>query len=294
MSQTDITKTPEDISISESDVKEMKKNTGIEKEYIEKAAEHQRADRRFKETGTKEDDSDNESTSYINKLKKGIKFISKCIYMNPDPPNFAKVKEVKAPKKSNNIKLTTELEYNKYNFINNNLNKDKKSNTHKFVLNNQYDKERLNYILEYVGVNKPSELKDKNIPTKPKQNRSKLSKTKFNYDIDALSSDMTISDRLIRFKRRSLMRINCIERSSKFGFESTFGDYEINKNILLYISLGLSIIEIMSDSIIIKRLLLFFVSVYILLFLYNLVYGISEILTKNKDERVYIQQKINK
>lgn len=294
MNQTDITKTPDNIRISESDVQEMKKNTGIEKEYIEKAAEHQRADKRFKEIETKEDDSDSESTSNINKLKKGIKFISKCVYMNPDTPNFAKVKEVKAPKKSNNIKLITELEYNKYNFIDNKLTKDKMSNTSEFVLNNQYDKERLNYLLEYVGVNKPSELKDKNIPTKPYQNSSRFGKTKFNYDIDFLSSDMTISDRLIRFKRRSLMRINCIERSSKFGFESTYGDYEMNKNILLYISLGLSIIEIMSDSIIIYGLLLFFVSVYIILFLYNLVYGISEILTKNKDERVYIQQKINK
>lgn len=268
------------ITISSDEVRKTSEKLGIEPKYIGEAVERQRADERYRETK-----SHSNSKNKSNKLDTGFRFLQNIIYSTSRIPNFATVTKIESPKNYNIIKIHTESDYP-------NLPTDSsKEFTKTFKYNLPSDSDKLQSLLDFVGVSSPSKLKDKSIPIKPNtrtKGRSKLHKVYYNIH----QPKDTVWSKCKYYTYRAGMKLRLFERVSKCGNYHKYGDYTVNKNICL-------LLFIVTSPILFTNSLLFFISL-IFLFIYslflghNLLYGIYSFITEEEGNRLYIRQKIEK
>lgn len=71
--------------------------------------QNERADRQYEKSVINKNATDNNRN--IDKIKKGIRFIQKCIYINPTITDSAEVINVNSPKDTNSIVIKTITEH---------------------------------------------------------------------------------------------------------------------------------------------------------------------------------------
>lgn len=282
--------TEEQIEISDSEIKSLSESTGINKKYIEKSVELDRADKRFK--SQKRSRENKEKNFDLKTLKDTFRFIQAQLIPIHTTPNFATVTSVNSPKDSpNEIILKTETEYPKLYKDKNNCEKMQKS--FRFNISNDSNLEELNNILDYVGVNAPSELENKEIPTKP------LSTTNHRSHLDEISYEIhnpksTILGKFKYKSYRALMRLNCYERQTKYmGGDTGNGRFALNRNIYLLFTLLLTPFLFINYDVI-KYLIYITISPYLLTLFVSMLYGMYEIASKKSENRDYIKHKLKK
>jgi len=279
------------IELTDDEIDSIANDTGIDKKYIEKSLELERADERLKRYNRKKNKKENE-IDFKNKIKiskNGILFIQNELFSTPTIPNFATVTDVKSPKNSDDkIILDTKT---KHPPLPEDNNKDYLEKSFTFNLSNYTDLNKINYILDYVGVDSISDIKDESIPTEP------VSITNNSNSIDEISYDIhipsnTIIDK-IKYKRdRLAMKFNCIERQSNFVGEKYHGNYDINRNIFVIIALFISPLLIINSNFF--YILVISLLPYFIFLVHGLMIGLQELLTKKSEDRSYIKQKIIK
>lgn len=164
----------ESVELTDEEIDSIADETGVDKKYIKKSIELERVDTLFKEHNkntTKEKTDDNT----LNKFKNAYLFLQNQLFSTPNIPNFAKVTSVESPENGfrKTIVVHTKTDYPS-------LPDDEKDiikKSFKFTVSKNYDLKKLNHILQSAGVEYPSELEDKLIPTKP------VTKTNYSYSV---------------------------------------------------------------------------------------------------------------
>lgn len=208
-----------------------------------------------------------------------------AIYSTATIPNFATVTKVESPENQNIIKITTATEYP-------NLPTDELEgmfhNTFTYELPEESDK--IQYLLDFTDVSSPSELKGKSITILYKNENVKMSISPIDYKIHKPKN--TIWGKFCYYSMRASMRLRLFERASKCSHTHDYGKITFNKNAYLWLFILTSPIHFISTGLGIINLL--FIVLYSLFLGWGLIRGAYSFITKEKGDRLYIKQKIEK
>jgi hypothetical protein len=281
----------ETIELTDDEIDSIVDDTGVDRKYIKKSLELERADNRLNRYNRKKNKKRNE-IDFSNKIKiskNSILFVQNELFSTPTIPNFATVTDVKSPKNSDDkIVLDTKT---KHPPLPEDNNKDYLNKSFTFNLSKDIDLNEINYILNYVGVDSISDIKGESIPTKP------MSITNYTHNIDKISYNIhtpsdTIADRIEYKIDRLAMKFKCIERQSNLVAERYHGNFGVNRNSFVILALSISPLLIINSNFI--YIILISLLPYFILLLHGLMTGFSEVLTKKPEDRNYIKQKIIK
>lgn len=276
------------VELNASEIETLSEEIGVDKKYIKKSLELERADTRFKKYNKKKQSTKQNGTSKFSQVKNCYSFLCKQLFCRPTIPNFATVKSVESPKNMDRIILHTKTDYPK-------LNPDEKDimeKSFRFHLNSDMDLDRLNYIIDAVGVKNPSELESKSIPTQPVTvSKSRRRMNKISYSLH-ISGD-TIKDKIKYKIKRLSMRGYCIERQSKCMGKPTWGSFNYNKNVIILCLLFLSPSLLITSKVGMFAMIILFV-IYFVSVLFSLSCGLYDVVSNKPEDRTYIQEKITK
>lgn len=284
----------EEIDISQEKVEDMAEDTDIDEKYLRKAMENEKADQRYQRCQEQYNNNEYDNERDIGDIKKAVKFLATTIYSVPTTPNFATIIDIKAPNNPNQIIVKTETEYPSIDKMD--IDKDTFTNKHKFDLSDSEDRFIFENVLDSVDAYDPSELEDEEVPIVPDQDSTGYRRTpNFDYKLDVVEPNMTLYEKTHRKLVRILMGLNCIERSTEYwGGKESGGEFVINKNFILYMILMLNIINYTITSSILEIMTLLFTGTFILYLLGYVGIGLHELFTEKKENREFVDVRVNK
>lgn len=279
------------VQISSNDVKDISEETGLKEEYIMDSVERQRADEMFKESKanmeSNKSEPDNKRT-----FKNCFKFLARCFYIRPITPNFATITDISTSSDPNEISLDVETQHPTVADDPDNYRVKEGTNSRKisFNMNDEEDAEKIQNLLDYNDESKPSDLIECKIPITPGCDEMNFSKSRFYYEDDISHSNMTLSEKSKRFTERTLMKLNCMERASIYLGSDSQGEFTINKNFFLY----LSILAVSIQFLIGLQPSFSLFMPYLLMVIINILIGAKDVFENNSEDRGYIKQKLKK
>jgi hypothetical protein len=283
----------EEIEVTQEKVEDLAEDADIDEKYVRNSMENQKVDQRYERFQYQYDNNEYESERSIGDIKKGIKFLGTTIYSIPTTPNFATVTDIRAPDDSNEIIINTETKYPSVS--KEDIDKDIFSKEHRLDLSESRDKFIVDNVLDYVGANDPSELEDEKVPIVPDQDSSYNETPAFDYRFDGVNPDMTIFNKSKRKLLRYLMRLNCLERTTKFwNVDGSKGEFKINKNIYLYLILILNVINYTTSIPILSIITTNMIFVFALYISIYICFGLFELFMRKEGNREFVEIQLNK
>lgn len=282
--------------ITKEDIKDISEETGLKEEYIEDSVEKQKADEIF-EQSKKEVQRDTEDRNLKQKFINTVKFIGRSFYMRATDPIFGTITEINTSGSSNKIILELQVEYPDIADGEESKKSVFKSKTSKelvFDMDYQKNVEKIQKLLDINNVSKPSKLENCKIPIRSTTSELDYGMSAFNFYEDIPHSNMTLKQKTGRFIQRTLVHLNCFERASSYHGTKKHGEFKLNKNIFLYLSIATFIPQLFTGWFILTAFYSTFIGLYIYLVIINILYGLSDIFNNNQGERYYIKQKLKK
>lgn len=277
----------EPMELNEDEINNIADDAGIDKKYVEKSLELERADKKFRKYDYKKESKKIDFDKKISGLNNFVLFCRKVIFSTPTNPNFAKVRSINAPKNEDVIILNLTADYPSIP----DDDKNKLEKSIKLDLSKDDDLRTMKYILNHTEVAKPSKLKNKSIPIRPINTTNYASKTdKVSYRID--TPPKSVFRKLPHKLNRFLLWSYSFERKSSFEGLNRKGKIGYSKNIYLIISLFLLPILYINYTLA-SILLIFTLFPYLLLIIIGLFMGILEFIFKKPDNRDYVNRKMN-
>lgn len=274
--------------IKEKHIQEMTEETDLDEEVFKSKLEKRRVDEFY------EDNLDVNKNSKSNRLLTTIRFIGYSFIRNPCLPIFATVSNIK--QESEYIELT--LESQMYDTQSSEI-----TNRTVCAKYTESQMEDIEFIMEKVGVNNPSDLLGEKIPVFPATDVNEGQTIPI---YAPPKKPKSISKKLSYYKKRFLMRTKSVEQMESGENPHT---YRRNRNFYLLFSLpftpllyGKDILFTMSGEslavalLIAITLLISFVCTigYLLAVIYSLGIGLGEYLFVDKDKRGFVTRFINK
>lgn len=284
------------IEITKENIEHISKETGVKEEYIRDSVEKQKADEIFRNS-KKELDSGTEDRNLKEDLINTARFVGRCFYITPTVPIFGTIINVNTSESSDTIILEVGVEYPDLDDGGKNKKSVFDSKSHKnfrFRMDNKKNVEMMREILDLNNVSKPSELENCKIPIRSNSYNLNYGMSEFGFNKDIPHSNMTLKQKTGRLIQRTLIRLNCFERASSYKGVNSHGDFELNKNPLLYLSLITFLATSLTNWSLFSMMFSTFFGVYFVIVIMNIFYGLSDIFNNNKGDRYYIRQKINK
>lgn len=277
-------------SIGDEEIDDIVENTGIDRDIVEKSVELDKAEKRLEKYNRnqrykeKEQETNNKYKTHISNF---LSFTKKEVFGSSEIPNFARVTSVETPDYDDSmIILNTEADYPS-------LPSDRGDTIEKsfrFRLSNDKSLRKLNYIIDYMGVESVKDIEK--VPTKP------ISSTNYSYSVDKVSYELHTPEKTIynRFKYyfdRMSMRLNCIERCSDAISDDLHGNYDHNRNMFLLIGILLLPLGLIHNLFFTPSIVLAIVG-YVIPLMMGFCFGLNEFITEEPVDRDYIRQKIQK
>lgn len=286
--------------LSDDEISELSDSMDIDEEYLLDSVQSRRADHQYEESVV-ESSEESTGSSWFGKIKNGMRFVKNCFYPVHTVPNTATVINVNSPEDTSNIEIETKTEFSNI-YVEYEETQDVFTKEHILDLSKSKNKEIIEKLLNYAGVNQPSELEGEKVPVRPSQNHryTKNIRTRerrhkfydFDHSIDVTHSNMTILNVLKRHINRILMKVGCIERKRKDNRRQ--GLFALNRNILLILAIIPFVIGFLISSHIVVGISGLLTSIYLYNVIISLLAGLYEVLSKNEENRDRIKAKINK
>lgn len=199
---------------------------------------------------------------------------------------LATVKNIKSPEDRKVIKIITEVDYP-------DLPTDSSDEIliEKFVYRLPDKKDDIQYLLDFANVSSPSELVGESVPIKP-ESYTKRNDEFHNITYNIHKPKDTIWSKLKHVTIRIMMKLRMFERGSHYSNELTYGEYILNKNFIIWLSIITSPFLLTKNVFLLLPITLGLY--YLTLVSYGLIRGLYDYIVNEEGDRLYIKQKIEK
>lgn len=219
--------------IGEDEVDEMAEKTGLDPEILQSSIDTQRADEKYEKYEQDESEPEGSTRSRLEKAKTFVRFLGNSAVRNPTLPRLGTVTEVDAKDSEDQIQVTVEVTYPELPYEN--PESDTMVQTITYDLNEE--KGDLDFILQKAGVSKPSQLEDEKVPVFLRSEEKLGSMEVPTFRIPDRND--TLEEKFNYNLLRTLYRIKAFERCGSNTEAMDEGEFFINRNIFLSLSLAM-------------------------------------------------------